>query len=241
MQVRRPDWQALQYWYRSPAGRQCGAAEAAVLNTTLAPLYGYTIMTLGIPAVVDYLQASPIAHRIHLDINEPQHSVRLDVLAEPGYLPIAGDCIDVVVLPHNIEFQTQPLQVLHEIDRVLIPEGHVVIIGFNPLSLWYLLRSLNIRWNKLRFPSLMDWQGHLISAFQLRSWLIELGFEIRSVQYYTFPTTMGKRYLLRGSGYMLLAKKKVSTITPIKPRWYARRTRLIATGLAERVLGKKHG
>jgi SAM-dependent methyltransferase len=237
----KSDWGALHRWYNSPTGRDCSSAEKDVLNSTLQVLYGYAIITLGIPATVDYLQASPIAHRIRLDLITPSPNTKFDLLADPGCLPIASDCIDVALLPHTIEFQQAPLAVLHEIDRILIPEGHVVIMGFNPLSLWCLLRSLNICWNKLRAHSMLDWQAHLISVSRLRLWLIELGFDILSVQYYTFPGAMGHHWLLRGSGYLLLARKRVSTLTPIRPRWHTKRTRLIATGLAERSMKDKHG
>jgi ubiquinone/menaquinone biosynthesis C-methylase UbiE len=53
-----------------------------------------------------------------------------------GELPFATQSLDLVVLPHVLEFAAEPHQVLREVERVLIPEGQVIICGFNPSSLW---------------------------------------------------------------------------------------------------------
>ena len=51
-------------------------------------------------------------------------------------LPFATQSLDLVVMPHVLEFSAEPHQVLREVERVLIPEGQVIICGFNPISMW---------------------------------------------------------------------------------------------------------
>ena len=172
---------------------------------------------------------------------QPSAGVKVDLLAKPCQLPIASDCIDVAVLPHTLEFMEAPQAVLQEVDRVLIPEGYVVILGFNPMSFWGL-------WRLLYSPKHgAPWNARFFSVTRLRAWLTPLGFELISAQYYfyrppvwqfsllerlTFVENLGSRWWsLCGGGYTLLVKKRVSTLTPIKPRWHSRRQRLMADAI----------
>jgi SAM-dependent methyltransferase len=159
----------------------------------------------------------------------------------PEQLSVRSDCIDVVVMPHTLEFCADPHQALREADRVLIPEGHLVLCVFNSLSLWGLRRVLERR---QRSP----WNGRALAVRRLKDWLSLLGFETRSVSYFyrAPPLSHGSlssemRRLSRGlpgrlpglaGGCLLLARKKVSTLTPIRPRWAPGRT-LVATRIME--------
>jgi ubiquinone/menaquinone biosynthesis C-methylase UbiE len=51
-------------------------------------------------------------------------------------LPFAANSIDLAVMPHVLESHDNPHQILREVERILIPDGQLVITGFNPLSLW---------------------------------------------------------------------------------------------------------
>jgi ubiquinone/menaquinone biosynthesis C-methylase UbiE len=57
-------------------------------------------------------------------------------------LPFDSASLDLVVLPHTLELASDPHQTLREVERVLVPEGRVVIVGFNPASLWGLRQGL---------------------------------------------------------------------------------------------------
>lgn len=218
-------WIGLQHWYRKPAGRLFSAAETALLAKLLPRLFGYHIVALGVPSPVDLLSASPIAHRCRLDALPPLAGTDVDLLADPACLPLATDSVDVVVLPHVLEFVTEPHAVLREVDRVLIPEGHAIILGFNPLSLWGAGRLLHL--HSRRAP----WDARFLSVRRVRDWLALLGFDTLSVQYYCYQAPsrqpsrrlpllerLGPKYWpVGGGGYALLAKKRVSTLTPIRP------------------------
>ncbi len=153
-------------------------------------------------------------------------------------LPMASDSIDVIVLPHTLEFETDPHQVIREAERVLIPEGHVVILGFNPWSLWGLWRLF------LRRGSYPPWCGNFRGLTRIKDWLALLGFDnieeqgyffrpplqnVRVMQKLGFMENVGARWWPGLAGcYVLLAKKRVATLTPIKPSW--RRSRLVNAG-----------
>ena len=89
------------------------------------------------------------------------------------FLPIESNSIDLVLLPHILEFSANPHQILREVQRVLVPEGHAIVCGFNPRSLWG-VRGL--------FGSVKDedypWQGNFIARPRLKDWLTLLDFEI---------------------------------------------------------------
>ncbi|MDH5445612.1 MAG: methyltransferase domain-containing protein, partial [Gammaproteobacteria bacterium] len=155
----------------------------------------------------------------------------------------ASDSVDVVVLNHALEFSHNPHQVLREVERVLVPEGHLVIMMFNPWSLWAVNRLL------LRWKNTAPWCGKFISATRSKDWLALLGFEVGQSRGYFFRPAlqqmtimerigwlekMGQRFWsIFGGGYMLVAKKKTETMTPIRPKWASRRRRVVAAGLVE--------
>jgi SAM-dependent methyltransferase len=221
----------LQEWYRTPVGGLFRAGEAALVADILPILFGYHLIGLGVPVAWEPLAASPIAHRCCCD-RLPDGDPAVNLIADPTALPIATDSVDVVLLSHVLEFVTQPSAVLREVDRVLIPEGHVLILGFNPFSVWGLWRVLG---SHRRAPPC---DGVWLSALQLQDRLNRLGFETLAVHYefYRPPLPrlgwleqLGQRYWRQGGGgYVLLARKRVIPLTLIKPRWRSQRPSLEA-------------
>src|SRR5205823_3662158 len=103
---------------------------------------------------------------ISQNLNISPLSVRFDKLS------IANDSVDVVYLAHCLERIANPHEVLREVFRILLPEGHVIITGINPWSFWGFTRFL------LRYIYPLPWDGHFISVMRLSDWLTLLGFEI---------------------------------------------------------------
>ena len=226
------DWLTLQRWYQSPHGRTCQTAEKHIISAILPSLYGWALLNLGVTGSEDYLATSVIHHQFYLDAIQPLFG-HIDAQTAPAQLPFANTSIDAVVLPHVLEFQARPVAVLQEVERVLIGGGHVLIIGFNLLSGWRLWHGLRARMQTMPSPHSTLWRGHLVSAWQLQGWLYEYGFETLKIQHYRFPLAPKKLPLFNGSGYVLLAQKRVFPLTPIKPRWQIRRSPAVL-GLAPR-------
>ena len=169
-------------WYRLSPGQWLLDTECAQLAELLPDLFGYHVLQVGCLAEADLLGSSRITHRVVLagDAESAGGAVAPGVYARPDALPIAADAIDVVVLAHTLEFEADPHGVLREAERVLIPEGHVVILGFNPWSLWGLWRLVLKR--RARPP----WCGHFISLLRIKDWLALLGFEVVNQRTYFF-------------------------------------------------------
>ena len=91
--------------------------------------------------------------------------------ADGSELPVTSGSIDLVLLPHVLEFSTNPHQILREVERALVPDGHLVVTCFNPMSLWGVRHSLG---KCDAYP----WQGRFIHLLRLKDWLALLGFEM---------------------------------------------------------------
>lgn len=245
--------QRLCNWYKRRLGRWLQEEEARQLEALLPDLFGYYLLQIGSHYDSAYLNSSRIPFCAILDINHKNRDHHADQQDQSKNLqariggtaenmPVATDSLDVMLLQHTLEFSENPHQVLREVDRILIPEGHVILLGFNPWGLWMLWRWA-MGWRK-RPP----WCGKFIRPARLRDWLQLLGFDVLVQRGYFFRPPLssakimdklnfmerwGPRFWSFFSGaYLIVAKKRVATMTPIKPRWRPRRSRLPAPELA---------
>jgi SAM-dependent methyltransferase len=241
----------LRDWYAKYPGIWLQEQELALLEGLVTDLFGYHILQVGLYNERTCLNVSRIPHRMVMDVRFPDidkckhqgQATNTDFFnGEPEYIPVASDSLDVLVLSHTLEFCSNPHEVLREADRILIPEGYVVILGFNPWGLWSIWRIL-FGWRK-KAP----WCGRFISMARLKDWLQLLGFDItESCRYFFRPPlshpgimarlkfldNLGRRFWpIMGGAYFLVAKKRVATLTLIKPRWRPHRSRLVTSGLA---------
>lgn len=229
----------LADWFQSSLGQAVFAAEEALLADILPQLFGYHLAQIGCLAHLDLLKHSPIPHKIHLS---PRMQLGLDahaVVARPEELPLQSQALDAVLLHHALDFSDDPHQVLREAARVLRPGGHLLILGFNPLSFWGVCR-----WRRREQA---PWNARALSHHRLHDWLrlLELT-ELKSETAFYLPLLASESWRTRlnfleswtansllPSGAVLLvwARKDVGGMTPLKPAWKTRK--LIAFPLAE--------
>lgn len=201
-------------------------AEKQQLDGVLARLFGYYLVQLGGPLDFDLLEASPIRGRIRVspEINTglPEFAVT-NILSIFEDLPFASNTIDVVFLPHVLEFSEYPEHILKEVERVLIPEGYVIILGFNPYSLWGLSKiKKGIKKGRLHSAGLLcKWldQNDLLVIDQ-RSLFFRPPLENSRLQAkLLFLESMGQLcWPSCGAVNMIMAKKRLQTLTPIRLR-----------------------
>lgn len=225
-------WESLKAWYdRTDLGRQLQRAELELVDSALATLFGYHALAVGMPWPEDPLRSSRIAGRHRLDWGNASIHSRADVVGVPEELPVATDSVDVVLLPHVLDCLAHPDAVLDEVDRVLIPEGHVIVIGFNPFSLWGARRLAGGRkgpWSqRFRAPMAVNHQlavrGYDRVAIRYCYHLPPLGSAAATGRLGWLQTLAGRYAPSVGASYMLLARKRVTTLTPVRPRWRSRR------------------
>jgi SAM-dependent methyltransferase len=213
----------LREWFATPLGQYLLEKEQAYLDDVTPDIFGFHAVQLGMPEV-DLLRASRIAHRIR--VASEDHP---DVAAKCDELPIATQSVDLVVLPHVLEFATEPHGILREVDRIMMAEGRLVIVGFNPWSLWGLRSAVGL--SRSQYP----WNGSFVSLLRVKDWLALLGFDVsagRLVAYappfdtatlrrrFGFMEPAGDRWwAVGGAVYMLQAIKRVRGMRLITPAW----------------------
>jgi SAM-dependent methyltransferase len=221
--------QSLSEWFATPQGGYVLAREQEFFDRTVSDIFGFNALQLGLPDH-DFLRGNRMPLRFSAG-NQAGNAVRL-ICTE---LPFDCDSLDLVVLPHVLEFAEHPHQVLREVARVLMPEGNLIVSGFNPRSLWGLRKSLGglrrTQGSKQGYP----WSGHFIALPRLKDWLALLGFEVVAGRFaayappfrqtkwldrFAFMEAAGDRWwAVSGGVYFLHAVKRVHGMRLIKPQW----------------------
>lgn len=189
-------------WFKTSSGYQIVKREVEILSMMTEGLFGYYLLQLGGNEIYfDGFDREILKRRFIVGGQFP------DVKAELEYLPIASDSVDAILLPHTLDFAQDRIEVLREVERLLIPEGTLFICGINPWS--------PKRWHQHR---------RFISYLKLVDWLSLLGFDLDEPQFVaSWPGTMekwGAKYLpWFSSVYIVKAIKRVSTVTPMRPKW----------------------
>lgn len=208
------------------------AWEQAQTDELLADVFGYHAVQLGCPAL-QALRSNRMPHQwqARMEFEWPQGGSTAPG-APANFLPDSGpdvwlhsrawpwqaDSLDLVVLPHTLELSSDPHACLREVERVLIPEGQVLITGLNPFSLWG-MKAWRPSWRKpADGPSLIAYR-------RLRDWLRLLGFEVHVSRFGGWTPALGsERWLQRlrwmdeagerwwpifGGVYLVMATKRV--------------------------------
>ncbi len=217
---------ALSAWWGQPLPRALLAAESELLAAALEDVFGWELLQIGAWGSGRELLAGSRTRRQSL-IAAPGLSAGADIVARPSQLPVTSDSVDAALLPHTLEFAPDPYAILREVDRVLVGEGQLLVLGFRPWSLW----GMRARWSRRGFPPGMR---RVLPERLLREWLVLLGFEMIVTQRYLYLSPWsrglsagegtgrmlrpGLTYPLPAGAYLLKARKRVYTLTPIRPR-----------------------
>ncbi len=236
----------LAAWFATAPGQYLLAWEQAQFDDAVVDLFGYNAVQLGLPQL-QALAANRMPHR-WLAVPESLGSSvppGVALVTHAAALPFEAQSLDLLLLPHTLELSADPHAVLREVERVLRPEGRVVISGLNPASLWglrqYRAHALarlglgNSRWARLYLPEAGEFIGH----WRLRDWLRLLSFEVESCRMGAYrPAVRSEKWLQRfqwmdrvgarwwpplGAVYFLVAVKRVRGMHLLGPAWKPRR------------------
>jgi SAM-dependent methyltransferase len=228
----RQSTQAINRWLGTPLGASLQQLEARVLESALDGVFGEECLQLG-------LWGEP---RAFLKFARTQRSASIaapDQVGEAGApavlgdlhrLPVASDTIDLVILPHTLEFSDRPHAILREVQRVLRSDGHVIVLGFKPGGLWGLRRLVP----GIGLPPRVE---NYLSERRMSDWLQLLDMRIQQSERYFFRWPFsgnraagspdwerrGRRWWPElAACYMLKAQKRVVALTPVRKPWLAR-------------------
>ncbi|MCM2679519.1 methyltransferase domain-containing protein [Echinimonas agarilytica] len=213
------DWQAMTH------GDFLQQQISSAVEEWLPRLIGYYMLTLGPLAKGLDLSASSCRHQ--LTVHDQKDA---DLITHLHQLPFQTDSVDACVLPLCLDFSSDPHQMLREAHRIVIPDGHLLIAGCNPLSL-LMLGKLSPSHRKVA-----PWNGRFFTSHRMKDWLQLLGCEVVAEQTTGYSSLMGKHTRHEGfhqfgqkfapwagSIYLILAKKREVPLTPIRPSWQTSR------------------
>lgn len=218
----------FQAWFGGDLGSQLLQEEEQLLGRILPDLFGFHALQIGQMVERNLLASSRIRHRCVVDEERPSVPGLSPLQASPEQLPFAKDSLDLVFIHHGLDGASSPHALLREASRVLIPDGHLLIVGFNPWSLWGLWRLFRLPWTQV------PWLRRPLGPQRLADWLTLLDFEVVGLESICFVPPLahatirhrfawlerlGRHYWSQGgAAYALLARKRVSCITPIDTR-----------------------
>lgn len=217
-------------WYLGESGQYMLNELEERITPILSTTFGYYSLQIGCPGIASRLQEScRVKHQFTLD--EPGLPAR--VHANPSMLPIASDSVDLVILMHHLSNTSEPHAVLREAFRVLIPEGKLIIIDFNPTSLWG-LRNFFQSWLEH-----VPFKGHFYTARRIDDWMRLLGFDQDRFHRVGYLPPIQKSSITRhlswlekgtrnwlpmlGALNLLVYSKNISPLTPVRHRWVTRK------------------
>ncbi|HEY7773440.1 MAG TPA: methyltransferase domain-containing protein [Marinagarivorans sp.] len=218
--------EALQLWFKSAAGQRILAREQQEIDKALNCLFGYHLLQMSALPDSKLYESSRICHccRVSFDVR-----YNGELTSHFESLPLADESVDVTLVHHALDFSENPHQLLSEVSRVTIAHGHIVIVGFDPVSLTGAIKPIAQLANASPF-----WLRHSLSCNRISDWLKLLGFETKETQLgYSLTPLFSPRkgrlgnklhqhtQLPFGHFYCIVARKTVANMRPIKPAWDA--------------------
>lgn len=191
------------HYYSSHAGRYVLQALTTQLQQDLSQIFGYYAIEMGQHrSHVSLLQHSRIKY--NLNIYSPTQTIHspFSMQAEAEFLPIVFDNIDLLISSHLLEQSHYPQQVLREIDRVLMPDGHCFLIGFNPYHYAEMARFLGTKLQLSHSNNSQKIPYHAYPASKICDWLHVLGFEIISTHSYGYRPNFSNQALFKAVHYL---------------------------------------
>lgn len=219
--------QRLRAWLRTRLGRLLIRQERRLIAEALEDVFGFQLLQIGAWGENGGFFEAARTQRKSTIASSPDADA--DLCCRTSQLAIASDSVDAVLLPHTLEFEGDPHAVLREVERILVGEGQLLILGFTPTGAW----ALRHRLSEEGFPPGL---ARLISERRLRDWLALLSFEVTASRRYLFrlplpPRRPGtsvadsaaeSRGLWPASAYLLKARKRVYALTVVRPKWRER-------------------
>ncbi|WP_269532909.1 methyltransferase domain-containing protein [Chitinimonas sp. BJYL2] len=209
-------------WLNSPLGEYLIAREHAFFDQAVADVFGYYAVQIELCGH-DLLASNRMPTRLKVGA-----SASCALQCDPAALPFPAASIDLLLLPHTLDFHADPHAVLREAERVLVPEGRLLLSGFNPWSVWGACRLAKRRQG---YP----WRGNFLSPNRIRDWMALLGFEAgqSKLDCHALPfehshwrerlrlvETASARWLpIAGGVYCLEGIKRVRGMRLLSPAW----------------------
>lgn len=216
-------------WVKDPATQRLLSLEAGWLADAISGFRGLHLAYAGIDPTPKFLETSRCHHVFRMAFPWQKGNVTRDVDCKDSHWPLADESVDVVVLQHCLDMTRRPHQLIREACRCLVPNGYLVVVGFNPYSAWGVGRFLHA------FSSELPWIANPVAYNRLKDWLLLLDSQVEQTRHiaHLWPVKLVSEQLSRrfdrlaanknwlpGNGYLLVSRKTIAGMTPIREkRW----------------------
>lgn len=210
-------------YFQTPRGKLLKELEVTYLQRSITVGCQQTLLQIGgLGWENEFIDCSMYQNFSVLDAKKLGWDETLKVSAKAYALPFQCNSFDMIIVPHLLEFDASRFQTIREIERVLKPEGILIIINFNPwsFSVWY-----QFLLDKRRLAD--SWKGHFISRARLFDWLKVLNFEVNSKTEFYLNATKTQQGLhalnsfsIASSAYAVRAIKRRYNLIPMTRAHY---------------------
>ncbi len=220
-------WKQLQRWYNTPLGNFVFDLEMVHIHSVLRHLAGYYAVQLSGAYQRNLLADSLLRyHFFGICSNKWLHHAENTFYYDGIHLPLKSESVDLVLLPHTLDISTQQHSILKEVARIVRGYGYVIILGFNPMSLWRIKQLMGFSKKNqylsdsyfIHYKQLMDWlrmQNLNPVVFQPYFFVPPVN-QANILQRLRFIEKIGERYWpIFTSGYLLLARKETTPVHPL--------------------------
>lgn len=215
-------------WSQTNLGKYIIERESEQINEQINRVPGVNILQLGSMRGTEWLNLNRKCRSYVLDMPE-RCGDDCTIFGSYASLPLQQESMDVVILRHTLEATKNPQEVLHEAERILSPDGYIVISGFNPYSLFGIMRFSE------KYAISGAWEGKSISIGRIKDWFAVLGLDLTvekqvKLSHKVIKKEYGRHFEFLGeladyslsvkSGvYVLMARKRTIPITLQRAKW----------------------
>jgi SAM-dependent methyltransferase len=206
-------------WYQTPRGKLLQQLEADYLQRSITVSCQQVVLQIGgLGWENDFIDCSLYKNYTVLDAKNVGCNEARKIQAKSYNLPLKSESVDMIIVPHLLEFDANRFQTIREVERVLKPEGIVLVLNFNPWSIWVRYQYV---WDKKMADT---WRGQFISRSRILDWLKVLNFEVTVSSQFNFnsvTSTHGKlianRHSFTATAYAVKAIKRRYNLIPLTP------------------------
>lgn len=212
-------------WLKKASTQRLLALEATWLKSWVKQLYGCHLAYAGVDPEPRFLSFSRTQHQFRFGLPWSRQMTVCDAQINEEAWPLADESVDVVILQHALDMSYFQQRLIKEASRCLVPNGYLIVVGFNPYSIWG-------GWRWLRtFSSKLPWIIRPVSVGRLSDWLSLVDLRIEQVFNcaHIWPIKLGPEHLMKridhvlagspllpANVYIMVARKTVAGLTPIR-------------------------
>ncbi len=218
----------LHHWLHSPLGQELVAEQRKCLQTVVRNKFGQHMVQLDMGLYEPLVESPPVGCYSMVSMHENRSPTPL-IRADAESLPFQPESVGTFILHHSLDFSDDPYKILREVNQALVPDGVIVIVGFNPMSLWSFRKLTG--WIAGRIP----WTGQFFRPHRIQDWLSVLDIEIEERYSLFHRPALNKKNILDkliwleklvsimfpklGACYVIVGRKKTLGVTPLSSKW----------------------